>query len=363
MQMVGRSFDAAGSTAYRYGFNGKENDSEVKGEGNQQDYGMRIYDPRLGKFLSVDPLHNSFPDLTPYQFAGNTPIQAIDLDGGEPLGYMEYWTAKDEYMTKWNFSVQDVYDYQTGQWWTVMRYPNTNEYYYYATKYESAERLFKPKNTHLNKNNGAWTGLFKQFQPRSASELGGKSVDAMLTSFAVGFSAPFAAAGAALTATLAAEQATLAAAQGILAYYRYGPAVGAAGKLAAEFLDESGSVAPVKSGGTKLAETVFEEGKGLLSAVFKMDNGQTLEFAANKVVNGKTLELTDIALYPRGAAGNEMKGQFKGAITSILDQLKEYAKSQGFDKLRVTYQRATNSSSKNPGHTVDELIEINQSKQ
>jgi RHS repeat-associated protein len=68
---------------YRYGFNGKESDNEVKGSGNQQDYGMRIYDPRLGKFLSVDPLMNDYPELTPYQFASNTPIQAIDLDGGE----------------------------------------------------------------------------------------------------------------------------------------------------------------------------------------------------------------------------------------------------------------------------------------
>lgn len=42
---------------YRYGFNGKENDNDVKGiEGSQQDYGMRIYDPRLGRFLSVDPV-------------------------------------------------------------------------------------------------------------------------------------------------------------------------------------------------------------------------------------------------------------------------------------------------------------------
>jgi RHS repeat-associated protein len=87
MQMVGRSFDAAGSTAYRYGFNGKENDNEVKGEGNQQDYGMRIYDPRLGKFLSVDPLTKEYPELTPYQFASNRTIDGIDLDG------LEYTTA------------------------------------------------------------------------------------------------------------------------------------------------------------------------------------------------------------------------------------------------------------------------------
>lgn len=35
-------------------------------------------------FLSVDPLTSSYPMLTPYQFAGNTPIRAIDLDGLEP---------------------------------------------------------------------------------------------------------------------------------------------------------------------------------------------------------------------------------------------------------------------------------------
>lgn len=69
---------------YRYGFNGKENDNEVKGTGNQQDYGMRIYDPRIGKFLSVDPLASSYPFYTPYQFAGNMPIKYIDLDGLEP---------------------------------------------------------------------------------------------------------------------------------------------------------------------------------------------------------------------------------------------------------------------------------------
>lgn len=69
---------------YSYGFNGKENDDEVKGTGNQQDYGMRIYDPRLGRFLSVDPISRDYPSLTPYQFAGNSPIQFIDADGLEP---------------------------------------------------------------------------------------------------------------------------------------------------------------------------------------------------------------------------------------------------------------------------------------
>jgi RHS repeat-associated protein len=83
MGMPGRKFSASG--AYRYGFNGKENDNDVKGQGNQQDYGMRIYDPRIGKFLSVDPLTGEYPELTPYQFASNSPIDAIDLDGLEAV--------------------------------------------------------------------------------------------------------------------------------------------------------------------------------------------------------------------------------------------------------------------------------------
>jgi hypothetical protein len=48
-----------------------------------QDYGFRIYKPELGKFLSVDPLTQSYPWYTPYQFAGNKPIQYVDVDGLE----------------------------------------------------------------------------------------------------------------------------------------------------------------------------------------------------------------------------------------------------------------------------------------
>lgn len=82
MGMPGRKYSIV-NTNYRYGFNGKENDNEVKGEGNQQDYGMRIYDPRLMRFLSVDPLTDDYPELTPYQFASNRPIASIDIDGLE----------------------------------------------------------------------------------------------------------------------------------------------------------------------------------------------------------------------------------------------------------------------------------------
>jgi RHS repeat-associated protein len=84
MQMPGRTFTVGSS--YRYGFNGKEKDDEVKNkEGTQLDYGMRIYDTRLGRFLSVDPMTRQFPFNTPYSFAGNSPIVAIDQDGKFPV--------------------------------------------------------------------------------------------------------------------------------------------------------------------------------------------------------------------------------------------------------------------------------------
>lgn len=80
MLMPGRTYSNAGAK-YKYGFNGKENDNEVKGEGNQQDYGMRIYDPRLGRFLSMDPLAKKFPGESSYIFAGNSPTALNDFDG------------------------------------------------------------------------------------------------------------------------------------------------------------------------------------------------------------------------------------------------------------------------------------------
>ena len=72
-----------GAGAYHFAFNGKESDDEVSGEGNQYDYGFRIYNPRLGKFLSVDPLSSAYPWNSPYAYAENDVIRSIDVDGLE----------------------------------------------------------------------------------------------------------------------------------------------------------------------------------------------------------------------------------------------------------------------------------------
>jgi len=96
MLMPGRKYATA---TYRFGFNGKENDGEVKGEGNQQDYGKRVFDPRLAKFLSADPLAPKYPFYTPYQFAGNKPVIAIDLDGLEEYLVIRWMIGKTNVST------------------------------------------------------------------------------------------------------------------------------------------------------------------------------------------------------------------------------------------------------------------------
>ena len=75
-----RGYDGAG---YKFGFNGKENDDEVYGDGDFQDYGMRMYDTRVGRFASVDPISKVYPMLSPYQFASNSSISGVDMDGLE----------------------------------------------------------------------------------------------------------------------------------------------------------------------------------------------------------------------------------------------------------------------------------------
>ena len=69
--------------SYKYGFNGKSVDNEVSQTGSAYDYGYRIYSTALGRFFSKDPLSASYPWYSPYQFAGNKVIIAVDMDGLE----------------------------------------------------------------------------------------------------------------------------------------------------------------------------------------------------------------------------------------------------------------------------------------
>ncbi len=68
---------------YKYGFNGKEKDNETTVDGGDYDFGARIYDSRLGRWLSLDPLQSKYPFLSPYIGMGDDPVLFIDIGGKE----------------------------------------------------------------------------------------------------------------------------------------------------------------------------------------------------------------------------------------------------------------------------------------
>jgi RHS repeat-associated protein len=77
--LPGRNYS---SGAYRFGFNGMPKDDEVHGAtGTSYDFGARILDPRIGRWLSLDPLAQRFPHQSPYVAFDNNPIYYRDPDG------------------------------------------------------------------------------------------------------------------------------------------------------------------------------------------------------------------------------------------------------------------------------------------
>jgi RHS repeat-associated protein len=68
----------------RHLFNGMEHDGEVSGEGNSYTTQFRQYDPRLGRWKSLDPLMSMFPNMSPYVGFANNPIFYTDPYGLAP---------------------------------------------------------------------------------------------------------------------------------------------------------------------------------------------------------------------------------------------------------------------------------------
>ena len=83
--MVGRGWEAGNTGDYRFGFNGKEKDDEVNVDGGTIAFEMRIYDSRLCRFFSTDPLEADYAYQSTYVFAHNNPIKLVDYMGmGDP---------------------------------------------------------------------------------------------------------------------------------------------------------------------------------------------------------------------------------------------------------------------------------------
>jgi RHS repeat-associated protein len=81
-----RSYTAFGDeltssgTGARTSYIGRETDNES----DLGFYGVRLYDPTYGRFLSTDPLWSKYLPLQSFQYAGNSPVMMLD-DGGKEI--------------------------------------------------------------------------------------------------------------------------------------------------------------------------------------------------------------------------------------------------------------------------------------
>lgn len=70
---------------YRYGFNGMEREDDLTGTTSHYDFGARIYDNRIGRWLSLDPMMKKYPHLSAYNGFENNPIYFADPDGKDAI--------------------------------------------------------------------------------------------------------------------------------------------------------------------------------------------------------------------------------------------------------------------------------------
>jgi RHS repeat-associated protein len=180
--LAGRSYTAP-NTKYDFGFNGKEKDNEgMGGGGSTYDYGFRIYNAQLGRFLSVDPLTKFYPAWTTYHFTENRPIKAIDLDG------LQAWDGPND--------INDVMSLQSFQQFTktliksidaktIEKYQfDCGDFAYYCIvkyfEYKKVKLKFKVNNIEINSGNITYKD-FDDFFERSRKMFGANFIHTKLS--------------------------------------------------------------------------------------------------------------------------------------------------------------------------------------
>lgn len=93
--MQQRSFIAEN---YKFGFNGMEVDKEITGHKTHLNFGARLFDSRLGRWLSADPLSFVYPSWSTYNGHENNPILYIDPTGKGAKVSIKQNTAGQTYL-------------------------------------------------------------------------------------------------------------------------------------------------------------------------------------------------------------------------------------------------------------------------
>ena len=93
--------DGTGDDVQRYKYNGKELDRLLALD--WYDYGARWYDPVLLRWHTVDPLAEKYPDISPYVYCHDNPVNKIDPDGMD-----DYYTIFGNYLYSDNKETDNI---------------------------------------------------------------------------------------------------------------------------------------------------------------------------------------------------------------------------------------------------------------
>ncbi len=132
-----------------YKFNGKELDEET----GLYYYGARYYDPRASIWLSVDPLFEKYPNVNPYVYCVQNPLNLIDPDGKAPTPPDDHFDAYGNFMYRDTKSTNNIIVHHAntifvpGTQLKDVKFDNSN----YATLSKIAEHYSKDASVDMSK--------------------------------------------------------------------------------------------------------------------------------------------------------------------------------------------------------------------